>query len=974
MLTSVFGTRKARVIVEKIILSLKSIYKLLMNNDFPIYSESVINKKHRKGQTLLHFWQNMMAHEFRSLPYGKMIWRNDGTRNRYISNLCNRNEDLKYYHEYAQELGTQITSDVLLNQIQRFAEFLQDREYKCEMLLYRVKGLMSFLDEDPYVSDPIKAQIEDILLAAEQAGRCGTQETLFHAAYLLTVLSLYAAAGEAMNDPSMAVLRDAAFGMDVLREIYSQRLQRGSGEVSILTAYAGLLQSNPLPKDHFFGREEALFDLREMAAAGKKCLISGIGGVGKTEMLRQMIRQCCEEHTVDKLVIVQYQTDLVESLGYAFPSLRQQNHDETFRCILHRLEKEARDGKLLLLLDDVTNGTDTDTDLLCLAQLPCAVLITSRRKSLEGFEVYELTMPTVPTGTLIFRDNYGHPLSADDRAELQDLLQDKEICHPLTLRLMARAARSKNWSVAELRQRLLQDPMALTWLEDDRTVRIEQIYAQLYSINHIPQGCQEITELFTLLPYGSYGVDFLKTTFPVVCGEENGLRSSLKILEEGGWLDMDDSGYSMHPLIAQCLRRKTLTQSRLEKILSILHQKLTEDAGYTEEHRRVCQIVIYICSFLTGSISAELMLDVMDAMHYQQPTRQLAQQYEKLLVRMRRRCPDWDDTVEIVWHTLLCGWTLDDEESVEAVFRRQQAQLTVPVPRFLEFCIFANVQLYKNRPELAEEMLHAVLEADASAQQQASAYCELITLAEYRGHSEEALHWAKTGAAYVTQHPECGEAQTYDNIAGLVVLYIKFGQGEAAKPLLDQMEKLEKSIAMPSVTIQYLSCLGTYELYYGDLQNARQAIEGALAIIEEYFGKDINYYSTLNQLALILQRQKKYAEAKEAYEEILSYGEGQLYFNVARNNYAVLLLDMAKPEEAIPHLTEVLSVARQQGGIALGEALRNMARAHGLSGVYAREYECLTEAAPLLEEAYGAEHPRPVAARERLKELAGQIE
>ena len=99
-----------------------------------------------------------------------------------------------------------------------------------------------------------------------------------------------------------------------------------------------------------------------------------------------------------------------------------------------------------------------------------------------------------------------------------------------------------------------------------------------------------------------------------------------------------------------------------------------------------------------------------------------------------------------------------------------------------------------------------------------------------------------------------------------------------------------------------------------------------------------------------------------------------LYFNVARNNYAVLLLDMAKPEEAIPHLTEVLSVARQQGGIALGEALRNMARAHGLSGVYAREYECLTEAAPLLEEAYGAEHPRPVAARERLKELAGQIE
>lgn len=955
--------------MESITLSLKSIYKLLMNNDFPIYSESVIRKKYRKGQTLLRFWQDIMVMEFRCLPYGRMIWRNDGTRNRYISNLCNRNGELKYYREYARELGSQLRSDVVLNQLRRFAEFLQDREYENEILLYRVEELARVLDGDPYVTEPIKNQIARILLAAEPMARFGTQGRLFHAAYLLTVMSLYAAAGEAMDDPVMEALRDPALEMDALWESYSLRQENGSGEVSILTAYAGLLQCNSLPKDHFFGREEALFDLQEMAASGKKCMVSGIGGVGKTELLRQLIRVCCDEHTVDKLAVVQYQTDLVESLSRAFPALRQQNREDTLRCILHRLEKEARDGKLLLLVDDVTNGADTDMDLLSLGRLPCAVIITSRRKSMEGFEAYELAMPTVSTGTLIFRDNYGHPLSGEDRAQLQELLRHKEICHPLTLRLMARAARSKNWSVAKLRQRLLQDPMALTWLEDDRTVRIEQMYAQLYSLNRIPRECQQITELFTLLPYGSYGVDFLETTFPAVCGEENGLLSSLKLLAEGGWLDMDDGGYSMHPLIAQCLRRKTLTQSHLEKILSGLHQKLTEYAGYTEEHRRVCQILLYICPFLTGSVSAELMLDIMDAMHYQQPTRQTARQYEKLLQKMLRRCPDRDDTVEIVWHTLLCGWALDDEEAVAAVFRRQQAQLTVPVPRFLEFCTFANAQLYKNRPELAEEMLLAVLEADASAQQRASAYCELITLAEYRGHSEEALHWAKTGAAYATQHPECGEAQTYDNIAALAILYIKFGQGEAAKPLLEQMEKLEKSIGMPSVTIQYFFTLGTYELYYGDMENARRIIGKVLEITEEYYGKDFNYYSALNQLAIILQRQKRYDEAKTAYEEILSYGKDQVYFNIARNNYAVLLLDMGKPEEALSYLAEALPLARQQGGIALGEALRNIARAYGLLEDYARERECLQEAVPVLEEAYGSEHPRVLAAAGRLAEL-----
>lgn len=76
--------------MEKIILSLKNIYMTLMTEDFPIYSESVIGRADRKGQTMLRFWQGQIAPEFRSQPCGRMIWRNDGKRNRYTSYLCNR--------------------------------------------------------------------------------------------------------------------------------------------------------------------------------------------------------------------------------------------------------------------------------------------------------------------------------------------------------------------------------------------------------------------------------------------------------------------------------------------------------------------------------------------------------------------------------------------------------------------------------------------------------------------------------------------------------------------------------------------------------------------------------------------------------------------------------------------------------------------------------------------------------------------
>ena len=91
------------------------------------------------------------------------------------------------------------------------------------------------------------------------------------------------------------------------------------------------------------------------------------------------------------------------------------------------------------------------------------------------------------------------------------------------------------------------------------------------------------------------------------------------------------------------------------------------------------------------------------------------------------------------------------------------------------------------------------------------------------------------------------------------------------------------------------------------------------------------------------------------------------------NNISVLYLEMERPREALQHLEVALELAREQGGIALGEVLRNRARAYGQLGDARQEYQGLLEAVPLLEEAYGAEHPRAQASRKRLEELEGEI-
>lgn len=61
--------------MERIQLSLKTIYKMLMCNDYPVYSDSVIPEKMHKGQTLFRFWQGNIVEELCTGPSGSIIWK-----------------------------------------------------------------------------------------------------------------------------------------------------------------------------------------------------------------------------------------------------------------------------------------------------------------------------------------------------------------------------------------------------------------------------------------------------------------------------------------------------------------------------------------------------------------------------------------------------------------------------------------------------------------------------------------------------------------------------------------------------------------------------------------------------------------------------------------------------------------------------------------------------------------------------------
>jgi len=966
--------------MERMILSLKNLYMLLMNDDFPIYSESVIGRAERKGQTMLRFWQGMMIEEFRSLPCGSMFWRNDGKRNRYTSYLCNRSAEIKTYSDYAKEIAALVSQATMLSQIRRFADFLSVRKYRHAILVRRILEFVRLVEvEDLHFSSQIAEQIRGNILL-EEWEQYGEDGKVFQASYLMTVLMLYAAAGAAMDDSALNVFLEKEYSMEHLWTIYTRPVYNNETLPVFLTVHSGILQDNPLPAHRFFGREEELFNLKEAVRAKEKYLISGIGGIGKTELLRQLICVCKEEKLVDRIAIVPYMGSIVESFARCFAEFQRREPEESFRYVLNMLNYEARQRRLLLLIDNLTNSIDEDPNLERLTELNCAVFIASRRSSLKGYETYSLNRITMNTGALIFRDNYCLILGKDGQSALQHMLKEELICHPLTLKLMARAAKGRNWSVEELQKEFENKQLDFSWQEEGRTERAGQIYRQLYSYVQMSEEGKKVAELFTLLPSEEYTPEFIKQYFPTVANDN--LTEMLEMLAEAGWLEKGE-GYSMHPLIAQCLRRRVVTESHLriitEGIQSEFDQIATMDPAQYEDEafQDISSILVYAVSFLSGSVSEKLMILVLKAMRGLFVNRQNVERYQKLIEYLMKHCRERTDAIDILYGMVLGNWHCREGEYYMSLYHKYRDSVAISKESFLDFLISAGECLcYKKEYKNAGILLKEALCDTASPIQRANTYYNLCVCCEMQGDAEAYLYWATEGAEYVKANTQCGDYLRFHVLAAACGAYIKFGRGNEAGALLPFIKELAEKRKLPTVIAEYENTAGAYELYFGKPEMALEHYRRAAAQSEAFWNNDPNYIQTLGQTAIVLQRLKRYEEALETYEQALACAKQNDYeqlIHLFSNNTAVLHLEMERPKEAIEQLEVALELARQQGGIALGEVQRNRAGAFRQLGDVEKEYQCLQEAVPLLEEAYGIEHPRAQVSRKRLEELRGEI-
>lgn len=971
-----FSRLKERL-MEKEKLTLRSIYRFLTVNDFPDYSEGIIGRERKKGLTLTKFWESMLCHTFKEGKYGKMLFRTMGGRNRYLSDICNRSERLGCYKEYTEELILQLNRQSLSEQIRLFSAFLMETGFSFEAFESKLgKLILLFQKEDdcfsPEIADFFLKIQKDIILVRGKS----IHAKAFYCGYVLSQLTLHALFGTAMNSESAKGFREnPEFSVKQLWNQYFSEVKE-ERPVQRLTNQNNELCGTALPTHRFFGREEEMFEMRGMLERGGCYLFTGIGGIGKTELMRQFLAFCEKTQTVDYVATVSCTGDLQKSITDAFLNYQEYGMEGNLNRAFAMIRKHKHE-RVLLMIDNLSEYT---TEVLEeLKSLPATIFVTSRLPELPGFQTITVQAPSQRICEMIFCDNYGKALFGKERDVFLEFLKTPSLCHTLTMRVLGKTAALRNWSVTELLQKISQNKSKLLLEYQASSWQLADIYRQIYQMTGLNEAEKRLLRRMARLPYFIYTEELLEKLF---LGEKTGTgEGDFQTLASLGWLEQKNGDFSMHPYIAECVRNYSAPENEMQEVLEQICLEITRCEQIAPEERlKNRQDCSNYWLMLGNSILATYRSELPESyLNY-------------LFSFVKKMLHSGFLVVSIFYHNLtelsdkyfkkypmefatIMLWMNQREDTeldfIVEQYRDKETAFEITYADFL--CVYASNLLYKNREEEAKALLEeAVVRGIASE--------ELLMAYHYMGMMYAASCNFQKTLEYLLCGREAAKENQNNEMLRLFDIHI-INYLTAMRRLTEVEEYIEEIEQLPvksddMMKNSYLQFKAQYYVFVEKYEKALQCIQEALRLTELLFREDSNeYFACLDTYCLVLEKTKKYKEAELYYQRLIdglsAFAEDEFYlfyYHKILNNFGVMYLGMEDAEHAYEILARGYEMAKKIGGIALGEAANNLSRALRLKENYREEKKYLKEALPLLEAVYGTEHKKVQDARERLNE------
>ena len=911
--------------MDKEELSLKNIYRIFTQRDYPDYSTGILRERDKKGLTVLRFWEEVIPYEWRSGQYGRMIWDQEGPRSRYSSELINRRPQFPYYQGYLAEILSALTPEMFLQQLRLFTGFLTRKHYQSDLFRKKIRSFLNLIRTgDPFYNK----EIDGFFDAYE---RENTLPRLFLDGWILTALSLHAAAGPEMAGGELGRMRtDRAF---LPSELYRLARKSSGGKQHRLTRAGSALLGKPVSSFAFFGRERELFDLMELLRAGRKVLLSGIGGLGKTEILRQLMKEVTAGDDFQAVGEIQFENSLAESFARAFPESSDAGPRERFHEILYSLSHEDY-GKTLLLMDNAVISEDEKELWKELSEIPAAVIVSSRSRQAEGFETYHLEPVSPEAALLMFRSHYKTMLSPRDQQLLLEALKREELRHPLSLSILGRAARYNHWNTGQILEKINDRPGSIHWDEEGTEYQVQKICARLYSDRALSGEEKRLAYLMALLPYGPWPGAFLSEIRNGSSAARHAAKTEglLEQLYLKGWLDTQDgfqeAGYSMHPLIAETLLRTRKLDNDFqiigkwagERIPRLELARLSEHLKEKPAALRESRILFHAAGLVKTSLSSEMLSLCLSAAWQLLRAREAGENFSQDIRQLAGRCSEASWEQRALVQVLTCLHEDFQPEEVRACIEEGLAEektaellaglclATVPrlaeMKNYRDFAAATVRRLLTERDSSELRMLDIYL-SWSEAMDQGDAVRMIRLLENMRDQLE------KTDSAALPL-----VMKVWTNTVFL--LFTELNSPEEGRRLYEEYRQQNYPAGSTEQEVLELRMEAARERAEGSSEKAIESMRRMIRVLERHAGKKSRTYRiALNDLAFYLNECGYPREALTIYEEQIAESVDSLmnaeYLPMILNNAGAAWFRVEEYAKARERFLEANRLAREAG-------------------------------------------------------------
>lgn len=895
----------------KEVLTPKNVYRFLTDNLPGLYPHGVIPVAERKGLTLVKFWAQVLdgiiPPEWHASLFG-------GTqRSRRLSDMMNRTGVQPLPPKLQQEMNALLSGETLIRLSQQVQDFLRSAHYDADALTRALPDFVRMMMENEECMKPEHVQVFENLQKSRE-----TLPRTFVDMLTLSWLVLLAFYGEEMCCRELMDFCQAQEHSAQALYLLSSHVTFGRRVPLSMTGRNCELCRQGLSKDEYvMDAASCLPQLTDAIRQGGKIAVTGMGGIGKTEMTRQALALLAKEELFSRMAWVQYENSLASSLRMAFDGLDGVAEENVLSTVREKLEAPYQ-GRTLLLIDSVDMPPEADEGLREIEHWGCDVLVTTRFPLGAGFRNIAVPLLSEEASRALFvqHDPYLKGMGSEETEALHQVLS-RVAGHPLAIILLAHLAKMKRWTMAQLLEELDRISPEGLRLAGGKFSAIAQRIAQMVSTDALTDRERQVLAVFATFPAWTIPVRDALTLLRDF-GTEDELLSALETAADYGLLTSNWRGYAMHPVLAESFRPLLPPMEKVPRLAEIFRERATQSGSLEDCKGTTMALALHAVSdFFDAPV--ELMsgisigvVELLDTSREEIPAARLAiwRQYKQKESQQTAQGRFLDAEMKLVLDAIQGGELQADAEQIIAQLPGASDK------NAMDFLTINTILVQRVNRELCVRIIE---QADQLIQPDSLQY------AVYRAESV----CAKQLVGVSVPDEEVNQAISYfkeqmknpkklhdaaGRLGALLSTTMLSGWWGKIKPFADELAQIVDEKHIRNTESDH--ALG---MIYRHLQEFDKALMYEKYVVDAIQPETLQYYQVMANYLVIKQESGRCLENKEILEEELpkiaeKFGKNNGLYAIWAHSYSKVLMELRRPEEAMRLLDEICPIVMAHMG------------------------------------------------------------